>query len=89
MTRDSGSWSGSRYLGTRRSRRLQNTEVGAARLTFYLYDFRRQDPRIQETPYKALEEWRLRAETCENAFLVKTPIKMSVLAAVGGSSFQP
>jgi hypothetical protein len=89
MTRDSGSWSGSRYLGTKRSRRLQNKEVAAARLTSYLYDFRLQGLYVQETLYKPFEELLLEAGTRENAFSVQTPIKMSVLAAVRGSSFQP
>jgi hypothetical protein len=43
--------------------------------------------RIQQTPYKPLEGWRLRAGVWENAYRRETPIKMSVLARVGGSSF--
>ena len=42
---------------------------------------------IQHIPYKTLEERRLRAGVPEKAFFAQTPIKMSVLAGAGGSSF--
>jgi hypothetical protein len=89
MTRDRSSWSGIRYLETKRIRRLQNTGVAAARLTSSLHNHHPHDPHVQGTPYKSLEELCLEPGIRENAFLFKTPIKMSVLAALRGSSFQP
>jgi len=87
MTRDRGSWSGSRYLETKRIRRLRNTEVASARLTSFPPNHRRPDRFVQKTPYKPLEKLVLQASICENAFSAKTLIKMSVLAPRRGSSF--
>jgi hypothetical protein len=76
-------------LETKRHGRLQNTEVAAERLTFFLQDRPLHGWHVSTTPYKSEEEMPLWAGVRVNAFLVKTPKEMNVLAEALGSSFQP
>src|ERR1700743_406779 len=93
MTRNRGSWSGSRFLGTKIIRRLQNTEVAATGLTYFSYFLC-----IQDTPYKSAPRMpRLRKADprvtswtpggAKPAPAREKPIGMSVLVAPGGSSY--
>ena len=52
MTRDRGSWSGSRYLEAKRSGRLARTEVWWARLTSLVGEQRSEGMRVHGRPYK-------------------------------------